>query len=101
MAIKPTCGRLFARFREAFGERRPLIEAPGHLLAPNEADDAISIIAVSLLFFWDCHMLSVSGRSAAFISHDEYGWFASRDESLTDSIRKELAEVLNCSASIN
>jgi hypothetical protein len=45
---------LFTRFREAFGEKRPLIETPGHLLTPEEADDAISIIAVSLLFLWSC-----------------------------------------------
>jgi hypothetical protein len=36
---------LFTRFREAFGEKRPLIEAPGHLLTPGEADDAVSPVS--------------------------------------------------------
>ena len=64
---------VFTRFREAFGEKRPLIDAPGHLLTPEEADHAISIMSVSLLFMWDCHELSGSGRDAVFTSHDEFG----------------------------
>ncbi len=81
---------LFTRFRQALGERRPLIEAPGHLLAPAESDDAVSIIAVSLLFILDCHVLSASGRDAVFTSHDEFGWFASRDASIAQRVRKQM-----------
>ena len=81
---------LFTRFREAFGERRPLIEAPGHLLTPEEADDAISIISVSLLFIWDCHVLSGSGRDAVYVSHDEFGWFASRDLATVAAAREKI-----------
>jgi hypothetical protein len=54
---------LFTRFREAFGEKRPWIDAPGHLLKPEEANDAISIISVALLFFWDCHLIPDATRS--------------------------------------
>ena len=86
---------LFTRFRQACGERRPLIEAPGHLFTPDEADDAVSIIGISLLFVWNCHILSASGRDAIFISHDEFGWFASRDATVTNCIRIRLDEVLN------
>jgi hypothetical protein len=85
---------LFARFREAFGERRPLIEAPGHLITPEEADDAVSIITLSLLFMWDCHVLSSSGRDAVFTSHDGLGWFASRDPSVTAAVQKKIDEAL-------
>jgi hypothetical protein len=58
---------LFTKFREALGEQRPLIEAPGHLVTPAEAGDAISIITVALLFIWNCHALSASDRDA--VSH--------------------------------
>jgi hypothetical protein len=85
---------LFTRFREAFGERRPLIEAPGHLLTPEEADDAISIISLSLSFIWDCHVLSASGRDAVFTSHDEFGWFASREPLVAASVRNKIDESL-------
>lgn len=85
---------LFTRFRQAFGEYRPLIEAPGHVLDPLEVDDAVSIISLAFLFFWDCHVLSWSGRDAFFTSHDEFGWFASRDELVIDAIRNRLKEAL-------
>jgi hypothetical protein len=51
---------LFSRFRQALGEHRPLIEAPGHLVTPDEIEDAVSILTVSLLFFWNCHLLTAS-----------------------------------------
>ena len=70
---------LFTRWREAFGETRPLIEAPGQLLGPHEVDDAVSLFVVSLQFIWDCHALCGSGSDAIHVSHDEYGWFASRN----------------------
>jgi hypothetical protein len=84
---------LFARLRQALGESRPLIEAPGHLLTPDEADDAVSILVVSLQFVWNCHILTSSGRDAVFVSHDDIGWFASRDESVAVSVRKKLEEI--------
>jgi hypothetical protein len=83
---------LFTRFRQAFGESRPLIDAPGHLLTPEEADDAVSILVVSLQFVWNCHILTSSGRDAVFVSHDEFGWFASRDESVAYSVRQKIGE---------
>jgi len=81
---------LFTRFRQALGENRPLIEAPGHLVTADDADGAISIISVSLLFTWNCHVLSGAGRDAVFLSHDEFGWFASRDQSITESVRQKM-----------
>jgi hypothetical protein len=83
---------LFTRFRKGLGEDRPLIEAPGHLMTPDESDDAISMITVALLFSWNCHLLSASGRDAAFVSHDDWGWFASRETSRTHSVREEHPE---------
>lgn len=85
---------LFTRIREALGEQRPLIEAPGNLAMPADAEDAISIMAVSLLFVWNCHVLTASGRDAIFISHDEFGWFASRDAAVAESARKQIATAL-------
>lgn len=85
---------LFTRFREAFGEKRPLIEAPGHLLTSEEADDAISIMSVSLLFMWNCHVLSGSGRDATFTSHDEFGWFASRDPAVAANVHVNIGATL-------
>jgi hypothetical protein len=84
---------LFMRFRQAIGESRRLIDAPGHLLTPEESDDAVSILVVSLQFVWNCHILTSSGRDAVFVSHDEFGWFASRDESVAESVRQKIEEI--------
>lgn len=81
---------LFERFREAVGERRPLIEAPAHLVTASDNDDAISIIATSLLFIWDCTGISASGRDAFHISHDEYCFFASRDSAVAKQVGEDL-----------
>ena len=81
---------LFRRFRESLGEHRPLIETPGHLLVPTEAEDGVSILIVALQFIWNCHVLSGSGREAVFVSHDEHGWFASRDEFTATAARRQL-----------
>jgi len=83
---------LFTRFRQGLGEDRPLIEAPGHLITPDEGDDAISILVIALLFSWNCHLLTASGRDAVFVSHDEWGWFASRDATRTQSVREKHPE---------
>jgi hypothetical protein len=80
---------LFLRFREALGERRPLIEAPGHLITPADTDDAVSIIATSLLFFWDCYGFSSTGRDAFFISHDGFCSFASRDPAIAVAVSQQ------------
>jgi len=66
---------LFTRFREAFGEMRPLIEAPGHLIQRGELDDAVSVLATALLFIWDCHVFSAVRRPVFFCSHDEWSAF--------------------------
>lgn len=84
---------LFTRFRLALGESRPLIDAPGHLLTPADVEDAVSIVVVSLQFFWNCHILTSSGRDAVFVSHDEVGWFASRDESVAESMRQKIEKL--------
>ena len=92
-AVFPSCQHLplFSRFREALGEHRPLIEAPGHLVDAADTDDAVSIVATSLLFFWDCYGISASGRNAFYISHDEYCYFGSRDAAVAARVTAELA----------
>src|SRR5207249_780691 len=81
---------LVTRWRPGFGEVRPLIEAPGQLAEPPDLDDAVSILTVALLFVWDCHVITGSGRDALYVSHDEYGWFASRDPTIAATASERL-----------
>lgn len=83
---------LFTRFRQALGENRPLDESPAHLVSVADNDDAVSIIATSLLFVWDCYGISSSGRDAFYISHDEACFFASRDSSVAAQVTEQVRE---------
>ena len=66
---------LYDRFRQALGETRPLIETPGHLADMSDGEDALSVIAMSLLFFWDFYVLAAVPSPMFFASHDEYAGF--------------------------
>lgn len=75
---------LFARFREAFGETRPLIQAAGHLFPVEQLDDALSVLVVALLFYWDCHVFTVPRGPVYFCCHDEWnGLFVPPDYDAT------------------
>jgi hypothetical protein len=90
---------LFSRFRQSFREHRPLIDAPAHLVAPDEIEDGISILTMSLFFLWDCHVLTASGRDVVFVSHDEFGLFGSRDGSVAASVSEQLKDALGADSS--
>jgi len=78
---------LLQRLRESLGEKRPIDKTPGHLVSIKDKDDAVSLILISLLFIWDCHILAESGQEAVHISHDEFAWFASHDPKLAEKVR--------------
>ncbi len=66
---------LFTRFREAFGEHRPLIEAPGQLITPAQLEDGISVLVTALWFLWDCSVFSDRRGPVFMCSHDEWNSF--------------------------
>jgi hypothetical protein len=70
---------LMLRLRQALGEAQSLAECPGHLLSKDESDDGISLMLLCAEFFWDCFVLGASGKTALFISHDEYFEFYTQD----------------------
>ena len=52
-------------------------------------DDGVSILTVSLFVVWNYHLLTSSYRDVVFMSHDEVGWFSSRDVSVAGSVRQQ------------
>ena len=46
----------------------------------------LGIVAMSILFIWDCCGVPDSGREALFILHDESRFFASRDRRVAESV---------------
>lgn len=86
---------LFRRFREGFGERRPFIEAPGHLVRGDESDDAVSIVLMALVFSWDCTVLAGNERVAFFCSHDDWSSFFVHSDFDPTPLLNEFAKVLH------
>ena len=67
--------------------------APGATRAA-EANKSYSFeltVLTSLFFMWDCYGISSTGRNAFFVSHDEYGFFVSRDSSVTERVSSEFS----------
>lgn len=64
---------LFDRFRLSYGESRPLIKFPGHILGKDQIEDAISFVTIAVLFLWDCYVVSSKRANILFFSHDEWG----------------------------
>ncbi len=54
---------LFIRLRNSFGERRGLIDAPGHVFEPGEGDDGLSFLCLATLFLWNYSLYSESGTA--------------------------------------
>jgi hypothetical protein len=65
---------IFDRFRASYGEHRPLIDAPGHLLSIQERDELLSLVTIGILFLWDVYVVAEDASFALHYSHDESGW---------------------------
>lgn len=52
---------LMDSLRRGNGERRPLIEAPGHLFEPTEQMEAIGFCHLALIFGWSAYLYLASG----------------------------------------
>jgi hypothetical protein len=63
---------LFTRLREACGERRSLIDVPGHLFGTGDDEDGLSFVILATLFLWDYSLYSELG-AVIVVSHDEFG----------------------------
>jgi len=76
--------------RRDLGEDRPLATAPGHVFRIGEDDDAISLLTVACLFFWDCYLLAPSGELALFLSHDEFAVVHARNPDASIGLERRL-----------
>ncbi len=77
---------LFYRLREAYGERRRLPDAPGHLFLGYERADLTTFIELALLFGWDFYLLP----NTAYVSHDEFLEFRTDNDAIAKSVGEGL-----------
>jgi hypothetical protein len=83
---------LFTRLREACGERRSLIDVPGHLFAVGDDDDGLSFLILATVFLWNYSLYSESGV-AIVVSHDEFGVVFEQKNYSSSELRRRLDEL--------
>ncbi len=71
------------------GEHRDLIEAPGFLAQPDDAEDSLSFVVAAMLFTWDCAVLG--SKKSCGVSHDEVGWYCSAEPDELDRACRAIA----------
>lgn len=88
--VWPSSGHvpLVARLRQAMGCEKALEEQPGHLFDSTEIDDVISLLIVSLEFYWDCFIVDSNQRLLCFVSHDGHMVLMSRDQAYLEHVRE-------------
>ena len=63
---------LYYRFREGYGDRRLVEQAPGHLFLNYEKTDLLSYLQIIIQNGWDFYALGAEDYARLFVSHDEY-----------------------------
>lgn len=64
---------IFERWRLSYGCDKNLADRPGQLFTAEEFEDMVSCVTLSVLFLWDCYVITPFGKRALFYSHDEFG----------------------------
>lgn len=74
--------------RSSYGENRMLIEAPGHLIEPDEAEIGISLFALSASFAWTTYLYSPPDRTTLLNWEGElFDFWTDRQEALSEMRR--------------
>src|SRR2546425_94767 len=60
------------RFRNGYGELRPLEAAMAHLFRNDESNELAAVMLLVLLAEWDAYLIHPSGKWIATIDHDSY-----------------------------
>jgi hypothetical protein len=86
--VWPVCAHIpmVLRLRQAMGCDRSLDETPCHLFEASEVDDAVSLLIVSLMSYWDCLVFDSNQRLICFVSHDEYMVLMSADQAFLNEV---------------
>jgi len=74
---KPDEMAMISRLREAHGERRGLIDAPGHLFDFGECDELVGWVWLAMAFGWDGYLFTAPFYGSMFqTSHEDFVWVA-------------------------
>jgi hypothetical protein len=69
---------LISSLRRSHGERRLLIEAPGHVFAESERDELTAWVSLMMCFGWDGYLFATPFQGSMFqTSHEDFVWLLS------------------------
>jgi hypothetical protein len=83
---------LIQSLRRGCGERRWLIDAPGHLFEVTEQTDAVGYCYLAVMFGWSAYLYLASGAVTIFFWEGDLIDVWSSDEALPGTIR----EIVRC-----
>lgn len=82
---------LYYKLRQSYSDATLIKDKPGHVFLKHELEDLKSFIYLSLLFGWDCYLLSNQDFLRVFCSHDEYIKLSTSNSELIQLINKIFA----------
>ena len=82
---------LYYKLRQSYSDQTLISGNPGHLFFKNETEDLKSFLHLSLLFGWDCYLLSAKDLLRIFCSHDEFIKLSTTDSELIKSVNKSFS----------
>jgi hypothetical protein len=82
---------IWLAIRERYGERRPIIEAPGHLFSSGERGLARGMARLAMLFGWDADLICdpVSSIQLISLTHDGAVWIVA-EANIVGSLQSKL-----------
>ena len=83
---KPDEMTLIDSLRRGHGERRPLIEAPGHVFTPAEVSEAIGQSYLPIIFAWSSYMYLASGLATVYFWEGDLVDFWTSDSGTTKKV---------------
>lgn len=81
---------LVARYRQALGETRWLIDAPAALGEPSDVDDMASLMVLGATYLWDIHLLRQKSYAHVAFDNNEAGVFEFEDAEMKAACVEQL-----------
>jgi hypothetical protein len=84
--------RLVDHVRSAFGEKRNLIDAPGHLFTAEEGDDLIGLFSLGVAFEWTSYLYFAKNKATVLNWEGVIFDFWTEDERSLDDLLKLMGD---------
>lgn len=88
---KPDETAIVSGLRDAHGEQRSLLDAPGHMFKFNEREELTGWVSLMMNFGWDSHLFTFPFDGSMFhTSHEDLVWLVTSDPGKFSKVRKSV-----------